>query len=165
MVDLPDPDEPTKRGHLARLGAEAHIEQHRLAGFVREVDVLELDGPLNGADGHRAVRILILGLFTQHFAGAIETGEGLRELRADSDRLEHRRDQKRQKRDERQEIRQSEVTRENLAGAHVPHQRADDSHQHRGGEAHHRHHGERPEYVVQQPLDAGRKHVASRSSA
>ena len=42
MVDLPEPDGPTKRRHGAGLRVEVDAVQHLLAGLVGETDVFEI---------------------------------------------------------------------------------------------------------------------------
>ncbi len=74
MVDLPEPDGPTRRGDGAGLRAEADVEQHGLAGFVGEADVFEKHFAVDGAEGYGAVGVLVFGAFFQNFMGAVEAG-------------------------------------------------------------------------------------------
>ena len=98
IVDFPEPDEPTSAVTVPGMRPEAHILQHRLAGFIREGHVLELKFAHDIRQRHRAARVFVLGPLFEHFARALEPRDSFRQLRADAHYLKYRRDHERQKR-------------------------------------------------------------------
>ena len=117
MVDLPEPDGPTSAVTVPGGETEGNIVQHRFAGLVVEIDVLESDLAAHFADRDRAPRILILRPFAQHFARPLEAGQRFGNLRADADDLEDRRDQERQERREGDELAERQGAGQDLARA------------------------------------------------
>ena len=81
-----------ERGYGSRLRTEADIEQHRLALFVRETDLIERDVPFDGPELHGPVGIRVFRPFAQDFMRAIQARQRFRDLRPDADDAEYRRD-------------------------------------------------------------------------
>ncbi len=58
--------------------------QNFLPRIVGEAHVLHLDQPVHAIERNRPARLIIFQFFVQNFARTLETGDGLRDLRADS---------------------------------------------------------------------------------
>jgi len=71
--------------------------QNFLPRIVGEAHVLHLDQPVHAIELHSPSRLIIFRLFVQNFARALETRDGLCDLRADGHDLKDRRHEKAQK--------------------------------------------------------------------
>src|ERR1017187_2459312 len=148
-------------GGGAGFGSEADVVQDGLAGVVLEGHVVEGDVALEGIDLADALGIFVLGALGEDFLGAIESGEGFCQLRADGNHLEHGGNQESEVQDEREQSADGERRRggQNLAGADIHDGAADHSHHHGGREGHQRDGGEGAHDVVQQALHARCEHA------
>ena len=138
---------------------ETHVVQHRLAGIVGEVHVLENHRALARRHHLGAPRVLVFGLLVKDFLGAVESGQGFGQLGADRHHLKHRRHQHGQEHGEGHQVAHGHAAGHDLARADVHHGAAHNPHQGVGRKTHQRHGGERTQHVVEQALDPAGKHA------
>ncbi len=148
-----------QRGYGSRLGLETDVVQDLLGRVVREVHVVENDLAVDRGYRDGSVGILRFRSLGENFMSAIQAGEGLGQLRSDVHHLGDWSDEKREAGDEQHQVAEGHSAREDLAGSDVPDNGADDSHHHRGRQAHERGRGEGLQNIVEQALDAAGKHL------
>src|SRR5262252_3308933 len=84
---------PYQCRHRSRLRVERDTMQYCLLRFVREFYVLELYSAANRGQRHTTFRVFVLRSLAKHLARALQSCDGLRDLRADVHYLKQRRRQ------------------------------------------------------------------------
>ena len=64
--------------------------QYGLVRDISEGNIAELDLAFDSAEGESAPWVFVFGALVEHFAGALESGEGFGDLGSDGDDLEER---------------------------------------------------------------------------
>ena len=129
--------------------------QHGLVVGIAKNNVAELDEAFDAAQAAGAARVLVLGRFVEHLAGALQSGERLGELGADTDHLEERRGQVSKEDDVAEIGAQGKLAGHDFARADEHDHRSHYAHQGGRRRRHQRGRGEGAEDVLQQPLNAG----------
>ena len=121
MVDLPDPEEPTRAVTVPGSALKLDPVQHGLAVGVLERHVPKLDYPSIGPIVDRTIRILVFRVLIQHFARPLQSGEGFGDLRPDLHDLKHGRNQESKERRKRDEPTERDRARRHLSCADIHH--------------------------------------------
>ena len=109
-------------------------------------------------DAQRPRRVVVFGPLAQHLARALQSRQCFRDLRADHDNLENRRDQQPQKNGVGHKGAERHVPGNNLARSQKHDERADHAEQRGGRKAHQGSRGEGLEHILEKPPHACGKH-------
>ena len=93
MVDFPEPDGPTNAVTVPGLASKEMPCRTVLAGLIGEFHILKEHFADNVPDLAGALRIFILGTFTEDLSRSLEARQRLTHLRSDIDDADDRRDQ------------------------------------------------------------------------
>ena len=156
IVDFPAPEGPTSAVTVPGVAWKETWSSTALAAVVGEANPIEHHLAGEGGDRHGPPRIGVLRPLPEHFAGPLQTGQRLGQLRPDAHHLEDRRHHERQQRREGHKPTQGQRAREDLPRANVHHHGSHGPHEQGGRQGHTRGHGHGLEDIVEQaPHAAG----------
>ena len=130
-----------------------------LPRVVSKADVFHLHQSVHAIDCRRASRLIIFQLLIQNFARALQTGDGLGNLRPDSHDLKDGSNKQAQKNVEREKGSQRHRSAQNFVRTELHDNGADDAHQPCGGKTHQRSGCKGFQNIIEQPLNPACEHA------
>src|SRR5213592_2901156 len=143
----------------SRLGTETDFVKNFLPRVVSKADVFHLHQSVHAIDCRRASRLIIFQLLIQNFARALQTGDGLGNLRPDSHDLKDGSNKQAQKNVEREKGSQRHRSAQNFVRTELHDNGADDAHQPCGGKTHQRSGCKGFQNIIEQPLNPACEHA------